>query len=115
MTLIQWLARGPVVGNFSASPDIRVPCRGRGRTTSGDRRRGAVALSGDEQRRGGSGGGERQRRVGTSSGGGAGREQGQQIRFGVGIFWSWPTGHASKWSPRWARPVAPIAVDRIVS
>jgi hypothetical protein len=98
----QWLDRGAVVDDFSASPDIRVPCR----------------------RRGGSGGGaERQRRVGMSSGGagmvaassGAERRRwrgsgpgSRWIRFRVGmdIFWSWPTGPASKCSPWWDPPVS---------
>jgi hypothetical protein len=74
VTLRKWLARGPAVDDFSASPDIRVPCQGRGGPAGGDRWRGAAAPGGDEQRRGGagpvvvSGDAERRRRRGSGAG-----------------------------------------------
>jgi hypothetical protein len=83
----QGLARGPVVCDFSASPDIRVPCRGQGYegavegATAGRDWRRRVALSGgDERWQHGFGGGERRRGAvasGEDDGGGAGLEQGE--------------------------------------
>jgi hypothetical protein len=51
----QWLDRGAVVDDFSASPDIRVPCRRRGGSGGGAERQ---RRGGDEQWRGGYGGSE---------------------------------------------------------